>query len=1037
MQACLRWIRTHIWGLLVGMTVTLVTIGAFASGEFERLSLSLLDFKFKHASRIEADSRVVMIDITDFAVERIHKWPWPRKYHAWLIDALNELGARAILVDIIFDGSEDGYFEDPRLEADALVDAPAQVLGELHIDDAVWGDLKFKEALAEAGNVYLGMFSSRSYHPQYFPERIRHEAYAVIAADPMLTLDRFEAEMDGRAAGGMDWVPETTGRGMEQSDRSELFELTRIEFALDGDFGLETAALASRAGLPEARVRRFLAMAKRNVARRLVARFRESDPEAGWAETFAHILPGESIEVRSADREDLLRAFRVVTSALNVRREVIPVDPSLVGKIRNVSDTTYPLDLFTEVARAGLVMFEADAADGVMRRVPLVVNDRGRLIKHLGFALACDVLEVDDRTIRLEEGNVLTMRNRSGDRSWRIRLDDQGWSLVNWHTDREHRDLWQRSFDHIPVSRVLSIPLTRDRIEKAEGREVYARSRYVVAAAGAAQAAIREYAGKVNRRKELRREAATGESSPELAKLEQEIRSIEESSISAVGGWGDQIIQALGPEVDQSALSEDERTIFRLARERPKLETLAAETTEFIAQRRADIRDLIRELRPRIAGNICLIGYTATAVADTVNTPVFDEVPGVMAHANVINSMLVDEFPETIPPIGGWFEWFDVLLILLTGTLLTVITVWRDPWFSVASMVLVVVGLHAVALALFYIDSFHVDVVFPLIAGFLSWAFVTLYRQLTEERQKRAFSKSLAQYTSPAIAAQLADQLTHQGSGLDLSPRAREVTCFFSDLKGFTSISERLGASRTREVLNPYLEAMSQVLIESNAMINKFMGDGIFAFFNPPIHPVENHARAACEATLESFVALDRLKDDLGHGELEAEVRAFQMRIGVNTGEVFVGDYGSSNKLDYTCIGDTVNLSARLEPACKPFGIWAMVSESTLKAAGDGYVVRHLGGLQVVGKTEAVQVYELIGREGEVDGGVVEYAGLFGEAVTKFQARDWEAALRVLGECRKLRPDDLAVDLLEKNVRIHQETPPPADWNRAIELTTK
>jgi adenylate cyclase len=385
--------------------------------------------------------------------------------------------------------------------------------------------------------------------------------------------------------------------------------------------------------------------------------------------------------------------------------------------------------------------------------------------------------------------------------------------------------------------------------------------------------------------------------------------------------------------------------------------------------------------------------------------------------------------------VSAW--WINALLILLAGVPVTFVTTWRDPWISLAAMLVVAVAFVAASFAVFHSRSLNVDPVGPFLAAFLSWTFVTLYRQLTEERQKRAFSLSLAQYTSPAIANKLAETLTQKAGSLDLSPQAREVTCFFSDLKGFTSISERLGASRTREVLNPYLEAMSTVLIEHNAMINKFMGDGIFAFFNPPILPVANHARAACEAALDSFVALEELKQRLGHGELKEEVMAFRMRVGVNSGEVFVGDYGSSNKLDYTCIGDTVNLSARLEPACKPFGIYAMISESTLQQAGDGYVVRHLGGLQVVGKKQAVHVYELIGRKGEVNGGEVEYAELFGEAVKWFQQRDWERALTTLGECRKARAKDLAVELLEFNIRTHQETPPPADWNQAIELTSK
>jgi len=450
-----------------------------------------------------------------------------------------------------------------------------------------------------------------------------------------------------------------------------------------------------------------------------------------------------------------------------------------------------------------------------------------------------------------------------------------------------------------------------------------------------------------------------------------------------------------------------------------------------IAEKRDEVESLRGELGPLIENKICLVGYTAAAVADTVNTPVYNEMPGVLAHANVINTFLANRFPQSARP------WPNRLLIGLCGLMITVITTWRDPWASLLAVSAVMAIVLGAAFAAFYAWTIQLEAEGAAMAAFTAWAMVTLYRQLTEERQKRAFSKSLAQYTSPAIAEQLAARMTQRGPGFDLSPVPRTVTCYFSDLKGFTSISERLGAARTRDVLNPYLESMSAVLIGGGAMINKFMGDGIFAFFNPPILPVEEHARRGCEAALCSFEALERLKRDISNPEIEREVAALSMRIGLHTGEVFVGDYGSSNKLDYTCIGDTVNLAARLEPACKVFGVACLISESTYAPAADWFVVRHLGGLQVVGKSEAVQVYELVGRRGQTDGGQESYAALFGQAVERFQQRDWEGALIVLSQCRQERPDDAAIGLLTENIRRYQESPPPDDWNQAIELTAK
>jgi adenylate cyclase len=1045
------WLRAHRLGMSVGTTATVAVALAFHFGQLAPVSMWLLDLKFTQFNRVEADDRVVMIDITDYALERIHRWPWPREYHAGLIRSLTELGAAAILMDIVFDSSEKGYYDDPRLAADVRIDPPTDVVGSVDSSNVVFGDDLLTNDLREAGDVYLAMFA-RLYDPQYDPERVRETAYSIFANDALISIGDFERRMAAALGGSVDWFPREEGRSSGRTDRSAMFQRLKIEFCLERDFSLDEDRLAMMLGVAPRVVVRHIAPAKRTVARRLMMDCLRSlprgevendrdHPDRLFRKVLDRVLPGSRFDEQTADRQDVKRALESSLSVMALLDSAIPVDPSLVGRIRNASDVTLPYYPFTGASNVGLVVFETDSADGVMRRVPLVVNLDGKLVKHLGFALVCELLDIDPYSISLVDDVYLTMLSRSGDHRWRIEMDRQGRSLISWHVDRDHPESWQRSFDHIPVARVMTIFQNMEIIDRLRGRYAYRVATYVEAVSSqgdmggeTVSAAFAEYESKVRRVKQLRWSGDESDAAM-LGAMEGELERIEAQSVATIGEWGEGIETALrGGQVRPEELSPFERTIRRLSNEIDDLRALKEETSRRVVERVGMIDARRQELRLRVSGKVCLVGYTASAVADTVNTPVFDEVPGVMAHANVINSMLVGLFPNSI---SVRYPWFDVFLILAVGLPTSVITTWRDPWFSLVTMLLTLWWLMVVSLSVFYTSSLHVDVVGPLLACFLAWAFVTMYRQLIEERHKRAISRSLAQYTSPAIAKKLTDQLTQRSGELDLSPRSRVVTCFFSDLKGFTSISERLGASRTRDVLNPYLEAMSEELIRTSAMINKFMGDGIFAFYNPPVLPVEDHARSACEAALESFVALERLKDELAHGDLAEEVRGLSMRIGINTGEVFVGDYGSRNKLDYTCIGDTVNLSARLEPACKPFGIEAMISESTLREAGEGFVVRHLGGLQVVGKTEAVQVYELVGRKGETSEDVLAYANLFGEAVALFQERDWEASRRVLLECGRLRPDDRAVGLMTLNIEGYESDPPGEDWNRAIELTSK
>jgi adenylate cyclase len=240
-------------------------------------------------------------------------------------------------------------------------------------------------------------------------------------------------------------------------------------------------------------------------------------------------------------------------------------------------------------------------------------------------------------------------------------------------------------------------------------------------------------------------------------------------------------------------------------------------------------------------------------------------------------------------------------------------------------------------------------------------------------------------------------------------------------------LSERLGAERTKSLLNPYLGTMSGLLVEHRAIVNKFMGDGIFAFFNAPIWPCAGHADAACAcavASLEALCELNRRRP--GDGD------PLVMRIGISTGEAFVGDYGSDTKLDYTCIGDTVNLGARLEAANKTFGTSVLVDGTTRQHASVRFAFRWLGRIAVAGRMEAAEAYELVGVASDIDAEAHAYAAQFEQAVRHYQACEWDGCLACLRLCRDLRPDDGTLAQYWEAASRYARTPPPPDWNRAI-----
>jgi adenylate cyclase len=434
------------------------------------------------------------------------------------------------------------------------------------------------------------------------------------------------------------------------------------------------------------------------------------------------------------------------------------------------------------------------------------------------------------------------------------------------------------------------------------------------------------------------------------------------------------------------------------------------------------------KLRSRIEGKICFVGYTATAVADMVTTPPFGRLPGVMVHSNLYNNFMTGSFMRAAP--GYW----AVPVVILAGLLSVAVTVGSRPWAGLFGLlVLVAVAWSVNAFVFFSTYNVWVPWVTAVTTAGLAWAMVVLVRYLATERQRRRFSRALAQYVSPAVARQIADSQVD----FSLTPAAREVSCFFSDLAGFTATSERLGPAGTREVLNPYLEAMSEALHGHGALINKFMGDGIFAFFNPPILACPGHARAACLSAVDCRQQLAALEQRYRHHSLADEFAGLRMRIGLASGPVYVGDYGSESKLDYTCMGDTVNLAARLESANKQFGTHILADDTVRSGAGEGLIWRYLGLIRVVGQSTAMPVHELIGQKDRVDNASLQFAESFEAAVRAFAARQWDQAERLMKACAEDRPLDASIVLYLELIEQYRHHPPKEGWSGQVELREK
>ncbi|WP_316232399.1 adenylate/guanylate cyclase domain-containing protein [Bradyrhizobium sp. SZCCHNR1051] len=436
----------------------------------------------------------------------------------------------------------------------------------------------------------------------------------------------------------------------------------------------------------------------------------------------------------------------------------------------------------------------------------------------------------------------------------------------------------------------------------------------------------------------------------------------------------------------------------------------------------------------KIAGKLVLIGPSATGLNDIKTTPISPAMPGVEVHAQVLESALTGAI--LTPPYWGLpAEFFGALLLGL------LVIVFAPQLGAVA---LVVVGaLFAAALLgiSWYFYTQHrllIDFTYPMLsttAIYLTLIFANFVREQNQRRQMRSV---FGQYLSPVLVEQLAQ------SPPTLGGEEREITVMFSDVRGFTTISEsyKHDPQGLTQLMNRFLTPLTNAIIARKGYVDKYMGDAIMAFWNAPLAD-KDHQINACEAALDMLERIDQVN---GEREQEAEHGGhvyipLKVGIGLNTGIGVVGNMGSDLKFNYSALGDSVNLASRLEGQTKEYGFPIIVGSATAMAVKDQFAILELDFIMVKGKTEPEVIYAIAGRED------VMYSERFQllrnltiEMLASYRSRDWEGALAAIERGRKSdQGQDLAklYDLYDARIRNYQVNPPPEDWNGAYALLTK
>lgn len=427
---------------------------------------------------------------------------------------------------------------------------------------------------------------------------------------------------------------------------------------------------------------------------------------------------------------------------------------------------------------------------------------------------------------------------------------------------------------------------------------------------------------------------------------------------------------------------------------------------------------------PRFAGKIVLVGTSATGLADLKANPFGSRFPGVEAHAAALDNLLNGDFLRH-GSLGLRLGW-TALLLLVAGQALA----RRQAAATGVVVLLVLLALQLVlGFGAFVRLGLWVDQVIPVVGLVLLFAGAQTLQYFTEGRQKRAIRGAFQRYLPPSVVDEV---LKVPLDELKLGGDRRELTVFFSDIRGFTGISETLAPEELVSMLNVYLGEMTDIISRNHGTLDKYIGDSIMAFWGAPL-PVEQPAVAACMSALENHERLAELREEFrarGLPELYA-------RIGINTGPMLVGNMGSDQHFSYTVMGDAVNLASRLEGAGKQYGVSILIGSATHEAAREHIEVREIDLIRVKGKAAPERVFELLARRGELSEAQERLRGAFLAGLEAYRARDWAAATARFEAALEIEPGDGPSRVYLERCRLYTDEPPPADWDGVFVMATK
>ena len=437
------------------------------------------------------------------------------------------------------------------------------------------------------------------------------------------------------------------------------------------------------------------------------------------------------------------------------------------------------------------------------------------------------------------------------------------------------------------------------------------------------------------------------------------------------------------------------------------------------------ITDILNERIPKesLAGKLAIVGTTAGGLKDLRATPVGTTYAGVEMHANLVMGML-DGAIKFKPP---YVLAIDLLLVLLSGIAMTFVLPRLSPMRATFVGLFVILLLLTINVTFWYSANFVVPLAASLIMVVTLYALNMSWGYFVESRAKRQLTGLFGQYVPP----ELVEQMSLDPENYSMAGRKAELTVLFSDVRGFTTISEGLEPDQLATLMNEYLGAMTVVVRKHRGTLDKYIGDAIMAFWGAPVDDL-HHARNAVLTGLEMHVALEELNKSL----VARGWPHMKIGVGINSGTMTVGDMGSPVRQSYTVMGDAVNLGSRLESITKQYGVGFIAGESSRDLVKDEFVFRELDRVRVKGKDEPVSIYEPIGAVGQVAPEVMKELKLWSQALTAYRSQDWDQADVHLLNLSRMNPHYL-YEMYSKRIGQYRQDPPGEGWDGVTTFETK